>query len=58
MVFRFFLPLIFTYVPMADSVRNDKVFALFYTMIAPMFNSLIYTLRNTDMKNAMKKVWG
>ncbi|VTJ90024.1 Hypothetical predicted protein [Marmota monax] len=57
-VFMFFLPLIFTYVPMADSVSDDKVFALFYTMIAPLFNPLIYTLRNTDMKNAMRKVWG
>ncbi|XP_057582411.1 olfactory receptor 4P4-like [Hippopotamus amphibius kiboko] len=57
-VFMFFLPLIFTYVPLAaDSVSNDKVFALFYTMIAPMFNPLIYTLRNTDMKTAMRKVW-
>ncbi|XP_036179853.1 olfactory receptor 4P4-like [Myotis myotis] len=56
-VFMFFLPVIFTYVPTADSVNNDKVFALFYTMIAPMFNPLIYTLRNTDMKNAMRKVW-
>ncbi|XP_058383526.1 olfactory receptor 4P4-like [Diceros bicornis minor] len=56
-VFLFFLPLIFTYVPTADSVSNDKVFALFYTMIAPMFNPLIYMLRNTDMKNAMRKVW-
>ncbi|XP_008825888.1 olfactory receptor 4P4-like [Nannospalax galili] len=56
-VFLFFLPLIFTYVPMGDSVRDDKVFALFYTMIAPLFNPLIYTLRNTDMKNAMRKVW-
>ncbi|XP_014647969.1 PREDICTED: olfactory receptor 4P4-like [Ceratotherium simum simum] len=56
-VFMFFLPLIFTYVPTADSVSNDKVFALFYTMIAPMFNPLIYTLRNTDMKNALRKVW-
>ncbi|XP_036282454.1 olfactory receptor 4P4-like [Pipistrellus kuhlii] len=56
-VFMFFLPLIFTYVPIADSVSNDKVFALFYTMIAPMFNPLIYTLRNTDMKTAMRKVW-
>ncbi|XP_073096032.1 olfactory receptor 4P4-like [Manis javanica] len=56
-VFVFFLPLIFTYVPMADSVSNDKVFALFYTMIAPMFNPLIYTLRNTDMKNAMRRAW-
>ncbi|XP_015360968.1 olfactory receptor 4S2-like [Marmota marmota marmota] len=57
-VFMFFLPLIFTYVPMADSVSDDKVFALFYTMIAPLFNPLIYTLRNTDMKNAMRKLWG
>ncbi|XP_058383630.1 olfactory receptor 4S2-like [Diceros bicornis minor] len=40
-VFMFFLPLIFTYVPTAGSVSNDKVFALFYTMIAPMFNPLI-----------------
>ncbi|KAG3285246.1 olfactory receptor 4P4-like [Ictidomys tridecemlineatus] len=57
-VLMFFLPLIFTYVPMADYVSDDKVFALFYTMIAPLFNPLIYTLRNTDMKNAMRKVWG
>ncbi|XP_044923917.1 olfactory receptor 4P4-like [Mustela putorius furo] len=56
-VFLFFLPLIFTYVPTADSVSNDKVFALFYTMFAPMFNPFIYTLRNTDMKNAMRKMW-
>ncbi|XP_002930033.2 LOW QUALITY PROTEIN: olfactory receptor 4P4 [Ailuropoda melanoleuca] len=56
-VFMFFLPLIFTYVPTADSINNDKVFALFYTMIAPMFNPLIYTLRNTDMKNALRKMW-
>ncbi|XP_070343475.1 olfactory receptor 4P4-like [Equus asinus] len=56
-VFMFFLPLIFTYAPTAYSVSNDKIFALFYTMIAPMFNPLIYTLRNEDMKNAMRRVW-
>ncbi|XP_027967239.1 olfactory receptor 4P4-like [Eumetopias jubatus] len=56
-VFMFFLPLIFTYVPTADSVSNDKVFALFYTMFAPMFNPVIYMLRNSDMKNAMRKMW-
>nr|XP_005898884.1 PREDICTED: olfactory receptor 4S2-like [Bos mutus] len=56
MVFMFFLSLIFTYAPTADYVRNHKVFALFYTIIAPMFNPFIYTLRNTDMKNAMRKV--
>ncbi|KAM6160858.1 olfactory receptor 4P4-like [Erethizon dorsatum] len=56
-VFLFFLPLIFTYAPTADSISDDKVLALFYTMIAPLFNPLIYTLRNTDMKKAMRKVW-
>ncbi|XP_005372316.1 olfactory receptor 4P4-like [Microtus ochrogaster] len=56
-VFMFFLPIVFTYVPMGDSIRDDKVFALFYTMVVPLFNPLIYTLRNTDMKNAMRKVW-
>uniref|UniRef100_F6S8I4 Olfactory receptor n=1 Tax=Monodelphis domestica TaxID=13616 RepID=F6S8I4_MONDO len=54
-VLMFFVPLIFTYVPTSNSVNEDKVFALFYTIIAPMFNPLIYSLRNTDMKNAMRK---
>ncbi|XP_077003363.1 olfactory receptor 4P4-like [Tamandua tetradactyla] len=49
--------LIFTFVTTVDSVSNNKVFALFYTVIAPLFNPLTYTLRNVDMKNAMKKVW-
>ncbi|XP_068947073.1 olfactory receptor 4P4-like [Petaurus breviceps papuanus] len=56
-VLMFFVPLIFTYVPTGNSVNDDKVFALFYTIIAPMFNPFIYSLRNTDMKNAMRKVW-
>ncbi|XP_074084007.1 olfactory receptor 4P4-like [Macrotis lagotis] len=56
-VIMFFVPLIFTYVPTGSSVSDDKVFALFYTIIAPMFNPLIYSLRNNDMKNAMRKVW-
>ncbi|XP_005408244.1 PREDICTED: olfactory receptor 4P4-like [Chinchilla lanigera] len=56
-VFLFFLPLIFTYAPTVESTSDDKVLALFYTMIAPLFNPLIYTLRNADMKKAMRKVW-
>ncbi|XP_036621436.1 olfactory receptor 4P4-like [Trichosurus vulpecula] len=56
-VIMFFVPLAFTYVPTGNSVSEDKVFALFYTIIAPMFNPFIYSFRNTDMKNAMRKVW-
>ncbi|KAM9739450.1 putative olfactory receptor 2B8 [Dama dama] len=39
-----------------DSQDQDKFMSLFYTVIIPMTNPLIYTLRNTDVKGAMKKV--
>ncbi|XP_006878005.1 PREDICTED: olfactory receptor 4P4-like [Chrysochloris asiatica] len=53
----FFAPLFFVYFRPASPLQEDKVFALFYTIIAPMLNPLIYTLRNLEMKNAMKKLW-
>ncbi|KAM9659451.1 olfactory receptor 4P4 [Trichechus inunguis] len=53
----FFAPALFIYIRPASTFPEDKVFALFYTIIAPMFNPLIYTLRNTEMKNAIRNVW-
>ncbi|XP_074084026.1 olfactory receptor 4P4-like [Macrotis lagotis] len=53
----FFVPCISIYIPPPSSLNNDKEFSVFYTVIAPMLNPLIYTLRNAEMKNAMRKVW-
>uniref|UniRef100_G3UNG4 Olfactory receptor 4P4-like n=1 Tax=Loxodonta africana TaxID=9785 RepID=G3UNG4_LOXAF len=52
----FFAPLLFIYIRPATTLPEDKVFALFYTIIAPMLSPLIYTLRNMEMKNAIKKL--
>ncbi|XP_015677253.1 olfactory receptor 9G4-like [Protobothrops mucrosquamatus] len=37
---------------------SDKANALFYTVVNPLVNPLIYSLRNKDVKAAFKKVWG
>ena len=54
----FFAPLVFIYIRPATTLPEDKVFALFYTVIAPVLNPLIDALRNMGMKNAVKKLWG
>nr|XP_003423221.3 olfactory receptor 4P4-like [Loxodonta africana] len=52
----FFAPILYIYIIPAITFPEDKVFALFYTIIGPMFNPLIYTLRSMEMKTAMRKV--
>ncbi|XP_006902363.1 PREDICTED: olfactory receptor 10AG1-like [Elephantulus edwardii] len=39
----------------SHSVGMDKFFSLFYTIVTPMFNPLIYCLRNKDVMVALKK---
>ncbi|KAM8971751.1 olfactory receptor 4P4-like [Sarcophilus harrisii] len=53
----FFVPCISTYIRPPSASKNDKEFSMFYTVIGPMLNPLIYTLRNAEMKNTMQKVW-
>ncbi|XP_055456486.1 olfactory receptor 8K3-like [Psammomys obesus] len=53
----FYGTLIFMYVQpkTSHSFETDKVASIFYTLIIPMLNPLIYSLRNKDVKYALRK---
>ncbi|XP_012504558.1 PREDICTED: olfactory receptor 4F4-like [Propithecus coquereli] len=51
----FFGPCIFIYVWPLSITWMDKFLAVFYSVITPLLNPAIYTLRNKEMKNAMKR---
>ncbi|XP_003464312.3 olfactory receptor 5B2-like [Cavia porcellus] len=40
----------------SHSMDTDKVASVFYTMVIPMLNPLVYSLRNKEVKNAFLKV--
>ncbi|XP_005408002.1 PREDICTED: olfactory receptor 5W2-like [Chinchilla lanigera] len=50
MLFMYFRP------SSAYSLDQDKVTSLFYTLVIPMLNPLIYSLRNRNVKQALEKL--
>ncbi|XP_021483317.1 olfactory receptor 183 [Meriones unguiculatus] len=57
-VFLYFGPLLFMYVHPASSEVDDQdmIFSLFYTVIIPVLNPIIYSLRNKQVIDSLKKM--
>ncbi|XP_065800841.1 olfactory receptor 4X2-like [Muntiacus reevesi] len=53
----FFAPCIFIYLRPSTTLSADKTVAVFYTVITPLLNPVIYSLRNAEVKKAMERLW-
>ncbi|CAD7679652.1 unnamed protein product [Nyctereutes procyonoides] len=51
--------ILFMYVRPSSSyaLDHDMIVSIFYTIVIPMLNPIIYSLRNKDVKEAMKKLF-
>ncbi|XP_030046318.1 olfactory receptor 5B21-like [Microcaecilia unicolor] len=58
-VFIFFGTLFVTYAQpnSSYSMEQDKVVSVFYAVLIPMLNPLIYSLRNKEVKAALIRIW-
>uniref|UniRef100_A0A8C5MHV3 Olfactory receptor n=1 Tax=Leptobrachium leishanense TaxID=445787 RepID=A0A8C5MHV3_9ANUR len=51
----FYVTLFFLYLkPRSSSLDSEKLLSLLYTVVVPMLNPLIYSLKNKDVKSALR----
>lgn len=55
-VILFYVSATVTYMTPKSSKEQKKLVCVFYAMVTPMLNPLIYSLRNKDVKGALRKV--
>ncbi|XP_005380570.1 PREDICTED: olfactory receptor 2D2 [Chinchilla lanigera] len=55
-VILFYGSAIITYMTPKSSKQQEKLVSVFYAVVTPMLNPLIYSLRNKDVKGALRKV--
>uniref|UniRef100_H0V717 Olfactory receptor n=1 Tax=Cavia porcellus TaxID=10141 RepID=H0V717_CAVPO len=53
----FFAPLVFICLRPSATLPVDKLVAVFYTVVTPLLNPVIYSLRNAEVKKAMENLW-
>ncbi|XP_008067514.1 olfactory receptor 2L13 [Carlito syrichta] len=56
----YYAPFVYTYLRPRSlrSPAEDKILAVFYTLLTPMLNPIIYSLRNKEVLGAMRRVFG
>ncbi|KAM5168383.1 olfactory receptor 2L13-like [Callospermophilus lateralis] len=56
----YYAPFVYTYLRPRSlrSPAEDKILAVFYTILTPMLNPIIYSLRNKEVLGAMRRVCG